>query len=504
VDAAEHDTPETERPEQDARPFPPPSPQAFPLEWVAVPAGPLHPEQPLVEEPPAEQPTVEPTDAHHRTRLVAAAAVGALGLAAVVGVAGSQVVSRTHAMLTSVALPSVNSTGTAAPVSNGSPQASATAVSPAIVDINSTLGYSGARAAGTGIVLTADGLVLTNNHVVAGATSLSAVDVGNGQTYTASVVGYDKAHDVAVVKLANASGLTTASIGDSSALKVGDTVIGVGNAGGVGGQPSSAVGSVVGLNASITAADEGGADPEHLTGMIATDAPIQPGDSGGPLVDTSGRVVGMDTAGSTQSGNGATGMSDAGYGDGSGAVGDGSGNGYGGFGGTDPFGGLGGLGAGSGSDGSGSNGSGSNGYGDGSSDGSGAGSDGGSTGSAGEATGFAVPISTALDIARQIVDGDTSSGTVHVGGTSFLGVQVAAGDGGVQVAGVVDGAPAAKAGLAQGDVITALGGHAVDSPDALGSLLAGTHPGDRVSLTWVGQDGQQHSTTVQLGNGPAV
>ena len=115
------------------------------------------------------------------------------------------------------------------------PQASAAAVSPAIVDINTTLGYAGARAAGTGIVLTADGLVLTNNHVVQGATSMSAVDVGNGQTYEASVVGYDKAHDVAVVQLADASGLATASIGDSATLKEGDTVVGVGNAGGVGG-----------------------------------------------------------------------------------------------------------------------------------------------------------------------------------------------------------------------------------------------------------------------------
>jgi S1-C subfamily serine protease len=502
VDAAEHpypentdpeatepetSGPETAGPEQDARPVPPPSPLAFPLEWDALPVGPLTP----------EQSADAPQGSHHRPKLVAAAAVGALGLAAVVGVAGSHVLDRAHTMLTSAALPSVNSVGTAAPVTDGNLQASADAVSPAIVDINTTLGYSGARAAGTGIVLTANGLVLTNNHVVQGATSLSAVDVGNGQTYKASVVGYDKAHDVAVVQLAGASGLTTASIGDSSALKVGDAVVGVGNAGGVGGQPSSAAGSVVGLDTSLTAADEGGGDPEKLSGMIATDAQIQPGDSGGPMVDSSGRVVGMDTAGSTSSGS-STSDASGGYGfGGSGSDGSGSdGSGSDPFGGFDPFGGNGqGYGNGS-SDGGSSNGGSSN----------GSSSNGGSTSSgSGDATGFAVPINTALDIARQIVSGDTSSGTVHIGGTSFLGIQVADANGtGVQVAGVVDGAAAAQAGITQGDVVTAVNGHQVDSSAALGSLLAGTHPGDRVSLTWLDQDGQQHSADVQLGSGPAV
>ena len=206
---------------------------------------------------------------------------------------------------------------------------------------------------------------------------------------------------------------------------------------------------MVGLNASLTATDEGGGDAEQLSGMIATDAPIQPGDSGGPLVDVAGRVVGMDTAGSSSSGSGST---------------DAGGNGYGGgwF-------------------------------------------DGGSASSAsGDATGFAVPISTALDIAHQIVSGDTSSGTVHVGATSFLGVQAADGNGGVQVAGVVDGSAAATAGLAQGDVITAVDGQQVASASDLGSVLASTHPGDQVSLTWVGQDGQQRTATVQLGSGPAA
>ena len=96
-----------------------------------------------------------------------------------------------------------------------------------------------------------------------------------------------RAHDIAVVQLQARPGLTTATIGDSSALSVGDTVVGVGNAGGVGGAPPSAApGSVAALDQSITATDEGGGSSEQLSGLIQTNAQIQPGDSGGPLVDT--------------------------------------------------------------------------------------------------------------------------------------------------------------------------------------------------------------------------
>ncbi|MGZ6840495.1 MAG: S1C family serine protease, partial [Frankiaceae bacterium] len=119
----------------------------------------------------------------------------------------------------------------------------AAAVSPGIVDINTTLGYRGAQAAGTGMVLTSSGEVLTNNHVIEGATSITATDVGSGQTYTASVVGYDPSEDVAVLQLTGASGLQTVTIGDSSAVRVGQRVVGIGNAGGTGGTPSYAGGS---------------------------------------------------------------------------------------------------------------------------------------------------------------------------------------------------------------------------------------------------------------------
>ena len=155
----------------------------------------------------------------------------------------------------------------------------ASRVDPGLVDVTSTLGYEGATAMGTGIVLTSNGEILTNNHVVNGATSVSVTDIGNGKTYKATVVGYDESHDVAVLQLSGASGLTTATTGNSSTVKVGDSVVGLGNAGGTGGTPSVAPGSVTALNQSITASDEGSGSSEQLSGLIETNADIQPGDS---------------------------------------------------------------------------------------------------------------------------------------------------------------------------------------------------------------------------------
>jgi S1-C subfamily serine protease len=174
-------------------------------------------------------------------------------------------------------------------------------VDPALVDVNVVLGYEEASAAGTGIVLTSNGEVLTNNHVVNGATSIRVTDVGNGRTYSAKVVGTDPTKDIAVIQLQNASGLTTARIGSSSSIHTGQPVLAIGNAGGVGGTPSTAAGAVVALHQSITATDDSGADSEHLSGLIETDAPIQPGDSGGPLVNKSGQVLAIDTAASSSS-----------------------------------------------------------------------------------------------------------------------------------------------------------------------------------------------------------
>ena len=162
-------------------------------------------------------------------------------------------------------------------------------------------------ALGTGIVLTSNGEILTNNHVINGATSVSVTDIGNGKTYKATVVGYDVSQDIAVLQLSGASGLTTASTGDSSSVSVGDSVVALGNAGGVGGTPWVAAGSVTALNQSITASDESSGSSERLTGLIETNADIQAGDSGGPLVNSHGQVIAMDTAASATTSSAATG-----------------------------------------------------------------------------------------------------------------------------------------------------------------------------------------------------
>jgi S1-C subfamily serine protease len=167
------------------------------------------------------------------------------------------------------------------------------------VDIYTRLQYQGAAAAGTGVVLTSDGEILTNNHVINGATTIRVVVVSTGKTYTAKVVGTVPTKDIALLKIENASGLQTANLGNSDSVAVGDQVTGVGNAGGNGGTPSAASGKVTALNKTITASDEDGSGAETLHGVIVTDAPIQAGDSGGPLYNADNKVIGIDTAAST-------------------------------------------------------------------------------------------------------------------------------------------------------------------------------------------------------------
>ena len=115
-------------------------------------------------------------------------------------------------------------------------------VDPALVDINTDLGLEGGEGAGTGMVVTSTGEVITNNHVITGATKITATDIGNGTTYTARVVGYDYGHDIAVLQLEGASGLQMVSFGDSASLQVGKSIATIGNGGGVGGTPNAAGG----------------------------------------------------------------------------------------------------------------------------------------------------------------------------------------------------------------------------------------------------------------------
>ncbi|KAA1425534.1 trypsin-like serine protease [Mumia zhuanghuii] len=166
-----------------------------------------------------------------------------------------------------------------------------------LVYITTTLDYGSGEAAGTGVVLTSDGEILTNHHVVEGATEIEVEIASTGATYEAEVVGYDAATDVALLRLKGASDLRTVTTDTDEAVEVGDAVVGVGNAGGAS-DASAAAGTVTALHQSITVSDEQGGS-ESLTNLIEIDADIVSGDSGGPLYDDDGEVVGIDTAASS-------------------------------------------------------------------------------------------------------------------------------------------------------------------------------------------------------------
>jgi len=176
-------------------------------------------------------------------------------------------------------------------------EAATSAQSAGVVLIDTILGYQNAAAAGTGIVLTSTGEVLTNYHVVEGSTSIRVTIASTGQTYTASVVGHDEADDIALLQLKGASGLTVAKIDDDIVRKT-DAVTAVGNAGGTD-SLSAASGTVISLSRTITTQSEDGVAGETLHKLIETDADVVAGDSGGPLYDDENEVIGVTTAAST-------------------------------------------------------------------------------------------------------------------------------------------------------------------------------------------------------------
>lgn len=167
-----------------------------------------------------------------------------------------------------------------------------------IVDIYTTLGYENGLAAGTGMIVSSSGEVLTNNHVISGATKFKVVDVTTHRRYSATVTGYSVSRDIAVLQLAHAWDLQTVKRGGAIPLHVGMQVVARGNAQGRGGPPKTARGRIIALHQQILAKGEG-ADAETLNNVIATDAPVVPGYSGGPLENSQNRVLGIVTAGST-------------------------------------------------------------------------------------------------------------------------------------------------------------------------------------------------------------
>jgi S1-C subfamily serine protease len=316
-------------------------------------------------------------------------------------------------------------------------------VDPAIVDVDVQFSYQNAEGAGTGIVLRPNGLVLTNNHVIDESTRVSVTDIGNGRTYEATVLGYDSTHDVALLKLQGASGLPFAKIARARA-RLGQAVVAIGNAGGTGGTPVAAAGTVIALDQDITASDSLTETSEKLTGLIETSADVQSGDSGGPLVNTAGQVLGIDTAATggfafSQTGN----------------------------------------------------------------------------------QGYAIPIERAMAIAKDIEAGRETA-TVHVGPTAFIGLRLYSqsnaspfqlprvgssgarptSSSGLEVYAVIPGTGAAKAGLAQGDVLTSFNGAQLSSDAQLARILVRYHPGEKAEVGWVTPKGKDESATIRLTSGP--
>jgi S1-C subfamily serine protease len=167
-----------------------------------------------------------------------------------------------------------------------------------LVRIVSTMKYDGGKAAGTGMVLTSDGEVITNHHVVEGATSVKVKVMSSGATYTATVVGTDATADVAVLQLKGASGLATVTTG-TAGVSAGDAVTAVGDGNGTVGYLSAATGSVLATQQSITTQSEGSASGESLSDLIQISSDVVSGYSGGATYDEDGEVVGMTTAASS-------------------------------------------------------------------------------------------------------------------------------------------------------------------------------------------------------------
>ncbi|HLI15389.1 MAG TPA: trypsin-like peptidase domain-containing protein [Acidimicrobiales bacterium] len=417
-------------------------PYGFLPEGAALFAGDQPPPPPGAWSPASGAPPVPP---RRRRALVAAAVAAATlvagGLGAGLGAAfgGSASLAPARSSLPSTPTAPLSAPGSVARV--------AALVKPAVVDISTTIatevGSPPSPAEGTGMILTPSGEVLTNNHVVEDATSIR-VSVGGSRTYAARVLGVDPVHDIALLQLEGASGLPTVSLGDSSTVAVGDPVVAIGNALGLGGSPSVVSGIVSAVGRTISASDAGGGNPETLHNLIQTSAPISPGDSGGPLVNLRGQVIGMDTAAASADGTGAS-------------------------------------------------------------------------------IGFAIPINQAAADVHQIERGQAGNGVI-IGESPFLGITEQPSYGGfgfgfgfgfggtgtgtqpsvsgVTIGPVIQGGPAERAGLSEGDVITAIDGHQTPTWNALVRQVEAHRPGQTIQVSYVDTGGTSHTVSVVLAGIP--
>jgi S1-C subfamily serine protease len=418
------------------------------------------------------------------------------------GVGAGTVLALNHNSGSSSATPNVTLPGTGAIPTPGSglgsgggntnanssvTHAVAQKVSPGIVDVISQPAYQSGTLEGTGMILSSNGLVLTNNHVVEGTSSIRAKIANTGRTYTVTVLGTDAGDDVALLKLNGASGLTPVPLGNSQRVQIGDAVVALGNAGGQDSVPAVVSGKITNLNQSIKASDQGAGTTENLHGMLQTSAPIVSGDSGGALANTSGQVIGMNTAANSSPGVGGGQASSVGFaipinralaiadqiagGHASAKIQIGlpaflgvtvarAANGTGSSTATSPqvqlqqlqqaaqapngFGGFGG-------------------------------------GQGGNGSGACLPTNDSLSVPSHIAPVGT----------------------GALISGVLCSTPVASAGMTAGSVITSINGQAITSPAALTKRLTQFHPGNTISVTWVAPSGQQHTSSLALAPGPA-
>jgi S1-C subfamily serine protease len=335
-------------------------------------------------------------------------------------------------------------------------------VEPGIVDVTSNLQYLQETAEGTGFVIdAAAGLVLTNNHVIDGATSVTVTPVLSGKSYPARVLGYDLTDDVALLQVQGATGLKAVTLGDSSHVRVGTPVLAIGNEAGQGGSPTVAPGVISSLDRTIVASDQSSGLSETLHGMMQTSADIRPGDSGGPLADAAGRVIAIDTAagGNTVYSGYAIPINQA-----------------------VPI---------------------------------------ARRIAAGQpgariqiglpaSLGVLLPDSTSADPRRQASQELRQTGSVSSSGsgctngnTTAVPGSIAPARSGALVDGVLCGTPAAAAGLFAGDVITSVGGRSVTSPSSLNAIVSRYHPGSKAPVAWISPGGSLHTAVVTLDAGPA-
>ncbi|MEP6562047.1 MAG: trypsin-like peptidase domain-containing protein [Nakamurella sp.] len=314
---------------------------------------------------------------------------------------------------------------TAAPA--GSVQDVAAKVLPSTVSVLSSSQQSSGE--GSGVILTADGLILTNNHVVAGATTLE-VRFNDGTTASAKVVGSTATDDLAVIKADGVSGLTPATLGSSADLQVGQPVVAIGSPLGLSATVTSGIVSALNRPVRTASEEQSATKADTVINAVQTDAAINPGNSGGALVDMSGNVIGINSAIASLSQS----------------------------------------------------------------------SDGSQAGSIG--VGFAIPVDQAKRIAQEIID--TGKATHAVLGAS---VGDAASDSsqiptGAKIAQITPGSGAEAAGLKADDVITGIGDQPVESADSLIAAVRSSTPNSSIKVTYV-RDGQSETVNVTLGSADA-